>query len=70
MHKSFSLLVALMLCVLVQPLRPQSATVKPRVIVGAIVVEEAAARHSTPTSASLEIESRTSVSFNRAQATR
>ena len=39
MHKSFSLLVALVLCVLVQPSRPQSANIKARVIVGAIVVD-------------------------------
>jgi len=39
MHKSLSLLVALLLCVFVQPSRPQSGSAKTRVIVGAIVVD-------------------------------
>lgn len=39
MHKTLSLVVVLVLCAFVQPARPQSATTKPRVIVGAIVVD-------------------------------
>jgi len=39
MHKTLSLVVVLVLCAFVQPSRPQSATTKPRVIVGAIVVD-------------------------------
>jgi len=39
MHKTLSLVVVLVLCAFVQTPRPQSATIKPRVIVGAIVVD-------------------------------
>lgn len=39
MHKTLSLVVVLILCAFVQPSRPQSATTKSRVIVGAIVVD-------------------------------
>ncbi|HYV04987.1 MAG TPA: D-aminoacylase [Blastocatellia bacterium] len=39
MHKTLSVVVVLLLCAFVQPARPQSATIKPRVIVGAIVVD-------------------------------